>query len=53
MEAARQVLTLDRRRVREVFEQRFSATAMARHYLELYRQLPGNRNTEVNFKQTA
>ncbi|MBW5414697.1 glycosyltransferase family 4 protein [Pseudomonas sp. MAG002Y] len=53
VEAARQVLTLDRRRVREVFEQRFSATAMARHYLELYRQLPGNRNTEVNFKQTA
>jgi glycosyltransferase involved in cell wall biosynthesis len=34
-----QVLALDRRRVRQRFEQRFSATRMAKDYLQVYRSL--------------
>ncbi|NII09860.1 glycosyltransferase family 4 protein [Oleiagrimonas sp. C23AA] len=37
--AVRKVRELDRRRVREAFERRFSATAMARGYLAIYRRL--------------
>jgi glycosyltransferase involved in cell wall biosynthesis len=33
------VLTLDRRKVRRRFEQRFSATRMAKDYLQVYRSL--------------
>ncbi len=39
--ATRQVLELDRHVIREVFERRFSARAMARHYVDLYQQLIG------------
>lgn len=39
--AARNIDTIDRRRCREEFERRFTAAAMARHYVELYRDLEG------------
>jgi glycosyltransferase involved in cell wall biosynthesis len=38
-EAARRVHDLDRRRVREAFEQRFTVTTMTDKYLRLYRQV--------------
>ena len=37
--AARAVQAIDRRRCREVFEERFAARVMARRYLEVYREL--------------
>jgi len=37
--AVRDIARLDRARVRQAFEQRFTATAMAWRYLELYRRL--------------
>jgi glycosyltransferase involved in cell wall biosynthesis len=37
--AARRIDRIDRRRCREVFEQRFTATVMAERYLEVYRAL--------------
>jgi glycosyltransferase involved in cell wall biosynthesis len=39
VDAVRRVGTLDRRRVRETFERRFSSRTMARHYLKLYAAL--------------
>ena len=39
IEAARSVDRIDRRRCRQVFEQRFAARVMARRYLEVYREL--------------
>ncbi len=46
LEAVRQALTLDRRRVRDRAAARFSAERMARQYLEVYRQratgIPGH-----------
>ncbi|WP_459618352.1 glycosyltransferase family 4 protein [Bordetella sp. 2513F-2] len=44
---------LDRRRVRSVFERRFTATAMAGRYLRLYRQLQGESSNEALFAQSA
>ena len=37
--AAREVDRIDRRRCRQVYEQRFAARVMARHYLDVYREL--------------
>jgi glycosyltransferase involved in cell wall biosynthesis len=39
IEAAAQVHRIDRRRCREVFEQRFTARTMAQRYLEVYADL--------------
>ena len=39
VEAVEQVGNLDRRRVREVFEERFSVSRMARDYVSVYRRL--------------
>ena len=39
-----EVAALDRRRIRQVFERRFSAEVMARHYLDLYQQLAAQRS---------
>ena len=36
VQAARRAVTLDRRRVRRVFEERFTSSRMARDYLEVY-----------------
>jgi glycosyltransferase involved in cell wall biosynthesis len=38
-EAAEAVQGIDRRRCREVFEQRFTSHTMARRYLDVYRDL--------------
>jgi glycosyltransferase involved in cell wall biosynthesis len=46
VEAVRQLHTLDRRQVRQAFEDRFTADAMARRYAQLYWQL-----TRVNRRQ--
>jgi glycosyltransferase involved in cell wall biosynthesis len=46
IEATRRALGLDRRRIRQTFEQSFTARRMARDYVELYRELcetPGRR----------
>jgi glycosyltransferase involved in cell wall biosynthesis len=47
--AVRQIDRLDRAKVRQRFEARFSATAMARRYLTLYDRLtvPGERNVAL------
>ena len=39
VEAARRAVSLDRRKVRQQFELKYSATAMARRYLDLYARL--------------
>ncbi|HKT53670.1 MAG TPA: glycosyltransferase family 4 protein, partial [Caulobacteraceae bacterium] len=46
--ALARVLTLDRAHVRSRFEQRFSASAMADRYLELYRRLVSARRTTAD-----
>jgi glycosyltransferase involved in cell wall biosynthesis len=43
IEAARNIDRIDRRRCRQVFEQRFAARVMARQYLDVYRQLVNAR----------
>jgi glycosyltransferase involved in cell wall biosynthesis len=43
VEAARRVPKLSRRRCREVFEQRFTATRMANDYVQIYRRLIDGR----------
>jgi len=47
--AARDIGRIDRRRCRQVFEQRFAARVMAKRYLEVYRELVDTRvgNTRV------
>lgn len=47
VEAVRQVGRLDRRRIREVFESRFSVDAMARSYVRLYEQIMAADEREV------
>jgi glycosyltransferase involved in cell wall biosynthesis len=42
-----EVLTLDRRKVRRRFEQRFSARRMANDYLRIYRKLAVKRRSEL------
>jgi len=41
-----QVMALDRKKVRHRFEQRFSATRMAKDYLKVYRSLLSSPHTE-------
>jgi glycosyltransferase involved in cell wall biosynthesis len=43
--AAREIGKVDRRRCRQVFEQRFAARVMARRYLDVYRELADTRVT--------
>jgi glycosyltransferase involved in cell wall biosynthesis len=43
--AARNIAQIDRRRCRQVFEQRFAARVMARRYLDVYRELVEARTT--------
>jgi glycosyltransferase involved in cell wall biosynthesis len=45
VEAVKRIPTIDRRRVRAVFEQRFSSTAMANRYLQVYAQLRSGEPT--------
>jgi glycosyltransferase involved in cell wall biosynthesis len=51
--ATEQVLALDRRRIRAVFEQRFSADVMARHYLDVYARLIAGQDLQAPLKQTV
>ena len=44
IEAAKEVHTLDRARIRSVFEKRFAAPVMAKHYLQVYEELIEARN---------
>jgi len=43
--AARQISQIDRRRCREVFEQRFTAARMARRYVDVYQALANARGS--------
>jgi glycosyltransferase involved in cell wall biosynthesis len=40
-----QVIALDRKKVRQRFEQRFSATRMAKDYVRIYHKLAASTNT--------
>ena len=53
VEATRRVVTLDRRRVRQQFELKYSATAMARRYLDLYARLGAPVSHDVAFAANA
>jgi glycosyltransferase involved in cell wall biosynthesis len=43
IDAARRIREIDRRRCRQVFEERFTATVMAERYLAVYRTLNASR----------
>lgn len=53
IEATYAVLQLERSRIREVFEQRFSAIVMARHYVDLYEQLVGGHEPNDSLRIPA
>jgi hypothetical protein len=44
------VAALDRQRIRHEFERHFSSTAMANHYLRVYRRLAGRAIRPSDFK---
>jgi glycosyltransferase involved in cell wall biosynthesis len=46
--AVERVAALDRRKCRQVFERRFTASRMAEDYVKIYRQLLAGKNTAVN-----
>jgi glycosyltransferase involved in cell wall biosynthesis len=48
VEAVRKVQTLDRRRCRRVFEERFTAARMARDYVRIYRRLLTDQTVRHN-----
>lgn len=52
VESVEWALRLNRRKVRETFERRFSAERMARDYLEIYRRLPGVRTDAAHLRRT-
>ena len=47
MEAVQRVPELSRKRCREVFEQRFTVTRMARDYLQAYKRLTEGKQNET------
>ena len=51
--AVRRALRLDRRRIRAQFELRFSATAMARRYLDIYEEAVVPTQAHIPLLQTA
>jgi len=53
VEAVRRLGDLDRRKVRQQFELRYSATAMARRYLDLYARLGAPLSRDFAFAATA
>lgn len=53
VQAVRRIAQIDRRGVRERFEQRFSATAMARRYLPLYARRATSSEPAVPLLQSA
>src|SRR5690606_4026428 len=46
--ATRRALTLDRRRCRRAFEERFTADRMARDYLDIYQRLTARRHPHID-----
>ncbi|MDO8801807.1 glycosyltransferase family 4 protein [Phenylobacterium sp.] len=53
VDAARRAVTLDRRKVRQQFELKYSATAMARRYLDLYVRLGAPLRQDFAFAANA
>ena len=53
VQAVRRALSLDRRRIRAQFELRFSATAMARRYIDLYEEAVVPTQSNLPLLQTA
>ncbi len=53
VDAVRRALQLDRRRIRAQFELRFSATAMARRYLDIYEEAVVPTQSNLPLLQTA
>jgi glycosyltransferase involved in cell wall biosynthesis len=53
LQAIRQLKSVNRMRVRRVFERRFSASAMARRYLEVYARLLRGAACEGTFKDAV
>jgi glycosyltransferase involved in cell wall biosynthesis len=51
--AVRRVATLDRARVRAVFERRFTVERMAMDYLSIYRALPGVRRDAARLRRAG
>ncbi len=51
--AVRRAVELDRRRIRAQFELRFSATAMARRYLDIYEEAVTPSKPNIPLLQTA
>jgi glycosyltransferase involved in cell wall biosynthesis len=51
VEAVDKVETLDRRKVRQMFEKRFTVERMARDYLAIYRGLPGVRTEAARVRR--
>lgn len=51
--AVEQAQRLERPRIRQVFEQRFTARAMARRYVELYERLPGRHGSSLALSKSA
>jgi glycosyltransferase involved in cell wall biosynthesis len=51
--AVHQIGALDRNEVRATFERRFSATTMAKAYVELYRRLPAHDTNGTSYPQAA
>jgi glycosyltransferase involved in cell wall biosynthesis len=51
--AARRIDTIDRRRCRQTFEQRFAARVMARRYLDVYRSLVEAKGSRVEARIPA
>ncbi len=51
VEALTRLETLDRRKVRETFEKRFTVERMARDYLSIYRALPGVRTEAAHTRR--
>ncbi len=51
--AVRRAMSLDRRRIRAQFELRFSATAMARRYLDIYEEAVVRPESNLPLLQTA
>lgn len=45
--AVKKIHQLSRRQIRAAFEQRFTATRMAKDYIQVYEQLINNRNKEI------
>jgi glycosyltransferase involved in cell wall biosynthesis len=51
--AVREINALDRSQVRATFDRRFSASTMAKNYVELYRRLPAHDQDGTSYPKVA